>query len=114
VTDRPDVPDSAVILTLSRVEFGLDSVLDSLRTPDPFGIRSILAEYSAQEQPNLAQRGLILAIDGLLRMRVPGHTEWPALPLAERCGWWVERLGGSPRWSQASPDSVEPPRIPCR
>ena len=113
MTDRPDVPDSAVILTLSRVEFGLDSVLDSLRTPDPFGIRSILTEYSAQEQPNLAEKGLILAIDGLLRMRVPGHTEWPALPLAERCGWWVERLGGFaavvaglPRLSGAAADTL--------
>lgn len=94
VADRPDVPDSAVILTLSRVEFGIDSVLDALRTPDPFGIRSILTEFSAQEQPNLAERGLIAAIDRLLRMRVPGHTEWPLLPLAERCDWWVDRLGG--------------------
>lgn len=94
VADRPDVPDSAVILTLSRVEFGIDSVLDALRTPDPFGIRSTLTEFSAQEQPNLAERGLILAIDRLLRMRVPGHTEWPLLPLAQRCDWWVDRLGG--------------------
>src|SRR6266480_4023741 len=29
VTDRPDVPDSAVVLALSRVEFGVDSVLDA-------------------------------------------------------------------------------------
>lgn len=94
MADRPDVPDSAVILTLSRVEFGIDSVLDALRTPDPFGIRSTLTEFSAQEQPNLAERGLILAIDRLLRMRVPGHTEWPLLPLAQRCDWWVDRLGG--------------------
>jgi hypothetical protein len=94
VTNRPDVPDSAVILALSRVEFGIDAVLDSLRTQDPFGIRSILIEYSAQEQPNLAEKGLILAIDRLLKMKVPGHTEWPTLPLAQRCDWWVERLGG--------------------
>ena len=89
-----DVPDSAVILALSRVEFGIDSVLDALRTQDPFGIRSILTEYSAQEQPNLAEKGLILAIDRLLKMKVPGHAEWPTLPLAKRCDWWVERLGG--------------------
>ena len=94
MADRPDVPDSAVVLALSRVEFGIDSVLDALRTQDPFGIRSILADYSAQEQPNLAERGLILAVDQLLRMRVPGHAEWPTLPLAKRCDWWVERLGG--------------------
>jgi hypothetical protein len=94
VADRPDVPDSAVVLALSRVEFGIDSVLDALRTQDPFGIRSILAEYSAQEQPNLAEKGLILAIDRLLRMKVPGHAEWPTLPLAQRCDWWVDRLGG--------------------
>jgi hypothetical protein len=94
VADRPDVPDSAVILTLSRVEFGIDSVLDALRTPDPFGIRSILTDFSAQEQPNLGEKGLILAIDRLLRMKVPGHTEWPTLPLAQRCDWWVDRLGG--------------------
>jgi hypothetical protein len=95
VTDRPDVPDSAVVLALSRVEFGLDPVLDALRTQDPFGIRSILAEYSAQEQPNLAEKGLILAIDRLLRMKVPGHAEWPALPLARRCDWWVDRFSGA-------------------
>jgi len=35
VTDRPDVPDSAVVLALSRVEFGIDAVLDALRTQDP-------------------------------------------------------------------------------
>jgi hypothetical protein len=94
VTDRPDVPDSAVVLALSRVEFGIDSVLDALRTQDPFGIRSILTEYSAQEQPNLAEKALILAIDRLLQMKVPGHAEWPTLPLAKRCDWWVDRLGG--------------------
>ncbi|MGW6278064.1 hypothetical protein [Kribbella sp. NPDC055071] len=94
MTERPDVPDSAVVLALSRVEFGLDAVLDALRTQDPFGIRSILTEYSAQEQPNLAEKGLILAIDRVLQMKVPGHTEWPTLPLAKRCDWWVERLGG--------------------
>lgn len=94
MADRPDVPDSAVILTLSRVEFGVDAVLDALRTPDPFGIRSVLTEFSAQEQPSLAEKGLILAIDRLLRMRVPGHTEWPLMPLADRCEWWVDRLGG--------------------
>jgi hypothetical protein len=94
VTDRPDIPDSALVLALSRVEFGIDTVLDSLRTQDPFGIRSLLTEYSAQEKPNLAEKGLILAIDRLLKMKVPGHTEWPTLPLAERCDWWVERLGG--------------------
>ncbi|GAA2791633.1 hypothetical protein [Kribbella solani] len=94
MTDRPDVPDSAVVLALSRVEFGIDTVLDALRTQDPFGARSVLTEYSAQEQPNLAEKGLILAIDRLLRMKVPGHAEWPTLPLAERCDWWVARLGG--------------------
>ena len=94
MTDRPDVPDSAVVLALSKVEFGIDAVLDSLRTQDPFGIRGILTEYSNQEQPNLAEKGLILAIDRLLKMKVPGHAEWPTLPLAERCDWWVERLGG--------------------
>ncbi len=94
MTDRPDIPDSAVVLALSRVEFGIDSVLDALRTQDPFGIRSVLTEYSAQEQPNLAEKGLILAIDRLLQMKVPGHAEWPTLPLGKRCDWWVERLGG--------------------
>lgn len=113
VTERPDVPDSAVVLALSRVEFGIDSVLDALRTQDPFGIRSTLAEYSAQEQPNLAEKGLILAIDRLLLMKVPGHAEWPALPLAKRCEWWVERLGGFaavvaglPRLSGAAADTL--------
>jgi hypothetical protein len=113
VTDRPDVPDSAVVLALSRVEFGVDSVLDALRTEGPFGIRSILAEYSAQEQPNLAEKGLILAIDRLLRITVPGHAEWPALPLAQRCDWWVARLGGFaavvaglPRFSGAAADTL--------
>ncbi|ONI69617.1 hypothetical protein BWI15_23950 [Kribbella sp. ALI-6-A] len=113
MTDRPDVPDSAVVLALSRVEFGIDSVLDALRTQDPFGIRSILTEYSAQEQPNLAEKALILTIDRLLRMRVPGHAEWPTLPLAERCDWWVERLGGFaaviaglPRLSGAAADAL--------
>jgi hypothetical protein len=113
VTDRPDVPDSAVVLALSRVEFGVDSVLDALRTQGPFGIRSILTEYSAQEQPNLAEKGLILAIDRLLRMKVPGHAEWPALPLAQRCDWWVARLGGFaavvaglPRFSGAGADTL--------
>ena len=94
MTDRPDVPDSAVVLALSRVEFGIDSVLDALRTEDPFFIRSILTEYSAQEHPNLGEKALIAAIDRLLRMKVPGHTEWLTLPLADRCDWWVERLGG--------------------
>ncbi|MEV4265583.1 hypothetical protein [Kribbella sp. NPDC049584] len=94
MSDRPDVPDSAVILALSRVEFGIDTVLDALRTPDPFGVRSILTGYSAQEKPNLAEKALILAIDRLLMMKVPGHAEWPKLPLAKRCDWWVERLGG--------------------
>lgn len=94
MTDRPDIPDSAVVLALSRVEFGIDSVLDALRTEDPFFIRSILTEYSAQENPNLAEKALIAAIDRLLRMKVPGHTEWLTLPLADRCDWWVERLGG--------------------
>ena len=94
VTDRPDVPDSAVVLALSKVEFGIDAVLDSLRTQDPFGIRGILSGYSNQEQPNLAEKGLTLAIDRLLKMKVPGHTEWPTLPLAERCDLWVEVLGG--------------------
>jgi hypothetical protein len=94
VTDRPDVPDAAVVLALSRVEFGIDSVLDALRTPDPFGVRSILTEYSVQEKPNLAEKALILAIDRLLKMKVPGHAEWPKLPLAKRCDWWVDRLGG--------------------
>jgi hypothetical protein len=113
VADRPDVPDSAVILALSRVEFGIDSVLDALRTQDPFGIRSILAEYSAQEQPNLAEKALIAAIDRLLRMKVPGHAEWPTLPLAQRCDWWVDRLGGFaavvaglPRLSGAATDAL--------
>jgi hypothetical protein len=113
VTDRPDIPDSAVVLALSRVEFGIDSVLDTLRTQDPFGIRSALADYSAQEQPNLAEKGLILAIDRLLRMKVPGHAEWPGLPLAERCDWWVDRLGGFaavvaglPRLSGAAADRL--------
>ncbi|MGC4942798.1 hypothetical protein [Kribbella sp. DT2] len=113
MTDRPDVPDSAVVLALSRVEFGLDSVLDALRTQDPFGIRSILTEYSAQEQPNLAEKALILAIDRLLRMKVPGHAEWPTLPLATRCDWWVDRLGGFaaviaglPRLSGAAADAL--------
>lgn len=94
MTDRPDVPDAAVVLALSRVEFGIDSVLDALRTPDPFGVRSILTEYSVQEKPNLAEKALILAIDRLLKMKVPGHAEWPKLPLAKRCDWWVDRLGG--------------------
>jgi len=113
VTDRPDVPDSAVVLALSRVEFGLDAVLDALRTQDPFGIRSILTDYSAQEQPNLAEKGLTLAIDRLLRMKVPGHAEWPGLPLAERCDWWVDRLSGFaaviaglPRLSGAAADAL--------
>jgi hypothetical protein len=113
VPDRPDVPDSAVILALSRVEFGIDLVLDALRTQDPFGIRSLLAEYSAQERPNLAEKGLILAVDRLLRMKVPGHAEWPTLPLATRCDWWVERLGGFaavvaglPRLSGAAADQL--------
>lgn len=108
-----DIPDSAVVLALSRVEFGIDTVLDALRTQDPFGIRSILTEYSAQEQPNLAEKGLILAIERLLRMKVPGHAEWPALPLAERCDWWVDRLGGFaavvaglPRLSGAAADRL--------
>ncbi len=39
----PDLPDSAVVYALSRVELGVDVVLDALRTPDPFGIRTILA-----------------------------------------------------------------------
>lgn len=113
VSDRPDVPDSAVILALSRVEFGIDAVLDALRTQDPFGIRSVLADYSAQEKPNLAEKGLILAIDQLLKMKVPGHAEWPTLPLAERCDWWVHRLGafaavvaGLPRISGAAADRL--------
>lgn len=113
MTDRPDVPDSAVVLALSRVEFGIDSVLDALRTQDPFGIRSILTEYSAQEQPNLAEKALILAIDRLLKMKVPGHAEWPTLPLATRCDWWVDRLGGFaaviaglPRLSGAAADAL--------
>ncbi|GAA1513571.1 hypothetical protein [Kribbella lupini] len=113
MTDRPDVPDSAVVLALSRVEFGIDSVLDALRTQDPFGIRSILTEYSTQEQPNLAEKALILAIDRLLKMKVPGHAEWPTLPLATRCDWWVDRLGGFaavvaglPRLSGAAADAL--------
>ncbi|GAB3820420.1 hypothetical protein [Kribbella italica] len=113
MTDRPDIPDSAVVLALSRVEFGIDSVLDALRTQDPFGIRTTLTEYSAQEQPNLAEKALILAIDRLLKMKVPGHTEWPTLPLAARCDWWVERLGGFaavvaglPRLSGAAADAL--------
>ncbi|TWD83605.1 hypothetical protein FB561_4771 [Kribbella amoyensis] len=113
MTDRPDIPDSAVVLALSRAEFGIDSVLDALRTQDPFGIRSILTEYSDQEKPNLAEKALIVAIDRLLRMRVPGHTEWPTLPLSERCDWWVERLGGFaavvaglPRLSGAAADRL--------
>lgn len=113
VADRPDIPDSAVILALSRVEFGIDSVLDALRTQDPFGIRTALAEYSEQDQPNLAEKGLILAIDRLLKMKVPGHAEWPTLPLADRCDWWVERLGGFaavvaglPRLSGAAADAL--------
>ena len=94
-------------------EFGIDSVLDALRTQDPFGIRSVLTEYSAQERPNLAEKGLILAIDRLLEMKVPGHAEWPTLPLARRCDWWVERLGGFaavvaglPRLSGAAADTL--------
>jgi hypothetical protein len=113
VVDRPDIPDSAVVLALSKVEFGIDSVLDALRTPDPFGIRSTLAEYSAKDRPNLAERALIAAIDRLLRMKVPGHAEWPTLPLAERCDWWVDRLGGFaavvaglPRLSGAAADKL--------
>ncbi|MEV6284633.1 hypothetical protein [Kribbella sp. NPDC051770] len=113
MTDRPDVPDSAVVLALSRVEFGIDSVLDALRTQDPFGIRTTLAEYSAQEQPNLAEKALIVAIDRLLQMKVPGHAEWPMLPLAKRCDWWVDRLGGFaavvaglPRLSGAAADAL--------
>lgn len=114
MADRPDVPDSAVVLALSRVEFGIDSVLDALRTQDPFGIRSILADYSAQEQPNLAERGLILAVDQLLRMRVPGHAEWPTLPLAKRCDWWVERLGGFAAVVAGLPGSPVRPPTGCR
>ncbi|MFF0340780.1 hypothetical protein [Kribbella sp. NPDC004875] len=113
MTDRPDVPDSAVILALSRVEFGIDTVLDALRTQDPFGVRSILTEYSGQEKPNLAEKALILAIDRLLKMKVPGHAEWPTLPLAKRCDWWVARLGGFaavvaalPRLSGAAADRL--------
>ncbi len=109
----PDLPDSAVILALSRAELGVDKVLDALRTPDPFGLRSTLAEYAAQERPNLAERALIAAIERLLRMRVPGHTEWDALPLADRCDWWVHRLGGfaaivagMPRISGAAADRL--------
>ncbi|MGW7679871.1 hypothetical protein ACWGID_03975 [Kribbella sp. NPDC054772] len=107
------MPDSAVILALSRVEFGIDTVLDALRTQDPFGVRSILTEYSGQEKPNLAEKALILAIDRLLKMKVPGHSEWPMLPLAKRCDWWVARLGGFaavvaalPRLSGAAADRL--------
>jgi hypothetical protein len=113
VANRPDVPDSAVVLAISRVEFGIDFVLDALRSQDPFGIHTLLAEYSAQEKPNLAEKGLILAIDRLLQMKVPGHAEWPTLPLAKRCDWWVERLGGFaavvaglPRLSGAAADRL--------
>lgn len=113
MNDRPDIPDSAVVLALSRVEFGIDSVLDALRTQDPFGIRSILTDYSSQEQPNLAEKALILAVDRLLEMKVPGHAEWPTLPLATRCDWWVDRLGGFaavvaglPRLSGAAADAL--------
>ncbi|GAB2585817.1 hypothetical protein [Kribbella endophytica] len=113
MNDRPDIPDSAVVLALSRVEFGIDSVLDALRTQDPFGIRSILTDYSSQEQPNLAEKALILAVDRLLKMKVPGHAEWPTLPLATRCDWWVDRLGGFaavvaglPRLSGAAADAL--------
>lgn len=108
-----DLPDSAVVLALSRVELSVDTVLDALRTPDPFGIRTTLAEYSRQEKPNLAERTLIAAIERLLRMKVPGHHEWPALPLADRCDWWVDRLGtfaavvaGLPRVSGAAADRL--------
>ncbi|WP_350276923.1 hypothetical protein [Kribbella sp. HUAS MG21] len=113
MTDRPDVPDSALVLAISRVELGIDYVLDALRSQDPFGLRSYLAEYSKQEKPNLAEKGLILAIDRLLQMKVPGHEEWPTLPLAKRCDWWVERLGGFaaivaglPRLSGAAADRL--------
>lgn len=108
-----DLPDSAVVLALSRVELSIDHVLDALRTPDPFGIRSALAEYTGQDKPNLAEKALIAAIERLLRMKVPGHTEWPTLPLAERCDWWVDRLGtfaaiiaGLPRVSGAAADRL--------
>lgn len=108
-----DLPDSAVVFALSRVELGVDVVLDALRTPDPFGIRTMLAGYSDQERPNLAERALIAAINRLLRMKVPGHAEWPALPMAERCDWWVVRLGsfaavvaGLPRFTGAAADKV--------
>ena len=109
----PDLPDSAVILALSRAELGVDKVLDTLRTPDPFGLRSTLAEYAAQERPNLAERAVIAAIERLLRMKVPGHAEWDTLPLAARCDWWVDRLGGfaaivagMPRVSGAAADRL--------
>lgn len=114
MADRPDVPDAAVVLALSRVEFGVDSVLDALRTQDPFGIRSILVEYSAQERPNLGEKALILAIDRLLKMKVPGHTEWPTLPLADRCDWWVERLGGFAAIVAGLPGSAARPRTGSR
>jgi hypothetical protein len=92
VSDRPSVPDSAVVFALSKVELGLDELLEALRSPDPFGLRSTLTEYTEKDRPNLTERALIAAVERLLRMKVPGHAEWPALPLAERCDWWVDRI----------------------
>jgi hypothetical protein len=46
-------------------------------------------------------------------MKVPGHAEWPARPLGDRCDWWVDRLGtfatvvaGRPRISGAAADRL--------
>lgn len=113
VSDRPSVPDSAVVFALSKVELGLDEVLEALRSPDPFGLRSTLTEYIAKDKPNLTERALIAAVERLLRMKVPGHAEWPTLPLAERCDWWVDRIAtfaavvaALPRLSGAAADRL--------
>lgn len=113
VSDRPAVPDSAIIFALSKVELRLDEMLEALRSPDPFGLRTTLTEYTAKDKPALTERAVIAAVERLLRMKVPGHTEWPTLPLAERCDWWVDRIAtfaavvaALPRFSGAAADRL--------
>lgn len=83
------ISDRAVVAALRPFVRATGPVLDGLRDADPFGLRSRPAGTHPAANRRLQQR----LLDRLTSMRVPGTAAWAAMDTAQRCDWWVGRVG---------------------
>lgn len=81
------ISDAAIVTLLRPFVRAARPVLAGLREADPFGLRA-RAAAGGQDR---GVRDKVL--DALASVRAPGTSAWASMDVAQRCRWWVFRVG---------------------